>query len=108
VQRNSHTSRLGGDERIYSANSHVYAHTAELVWKLNKPLASIFLEQLVFFFDFGPLGCVIIELRYTWIAELSKNILYPSPLKEARGSPKAGRNGQGEQSQTVNSSSNLQ
>jgi hypothetical protein len=108
VQRNGHTSTLGGDERIYSANSHVYAHTAELVWKLNKPLTSIFLEQFIFFSICGPLGCVIIELRYTWIAELSKNILYPSPLKEARGSPKAGRNGQGQQSQTVNSSSNLQ
>jgi hypothetical protein len=67
-----------------------------------------FFGTIGLFFDFGPLECVIIELRYTWIAELSKNILYPSPLKEARGSPKAGRNGQGEQSQTVNSSSNLQ
>jgi hypothetical protein len=51
---------------------------------------------------------VIAELWLTWIMDLTKNILYPSPLTEARGSPKAGRNGQGEQSQTVSSSSNLQ
>ena len=51
---------------------------------------------------------VIAELCLTWIADLTINILYPSPLREARGSSKAGRNGQGEQSQTVSSSTNLQ
>jgi hypothetical protein len=54
------------------------------------------------------LSVIVVELWFTWIAGLTKNILYPFLLTEARGSAKAGRNVQDQQGETVNSSSNLQ
>jgi hypothetical protein len=93
---------------VFTTPTRVYAHSAQLVWKTGTTNTIHFLGTIGLFLFVTHPRCVVVELCLTWITVLTKNILYPSVLREARGSPKAGRNGQGEQSQAVNSSPNLQ
>ena len=93
---------------VFTTPTRVYAHSAQLVWKTGTTNTIHFLGTIGLFFDFWLLLGVMVELWLTWIPELTRSNLYLSPLREARGSPKAGRNGQGEQSQAVNSSPHLQ